>query len=319
MSGLRSFGLAAAVLAASGGVALAAWKYLSAREQKLNSKQNSDSRESEELPVELNTSANLTTERLLIEEDKPTSSQIVYIETSRESAAEMEERVEKGTLIEDKLTSSQTVYSETSRASSTEREECVKERILIEDNIASNQTVYTEKSRESAAEKQERVEEGTVSDKPFKQVLVLGLDGSGKTSVLHSIVTNRGKRSTEPTGGFNAMSITTHHSKMEFLEIGGSEQLRPYWKMYLPKALAVIYVVDSADHNRLPLAKMHLHQLIQQDSILPLVVLANKQVLNWVGGWSSWKCNYFLLTIEVILWVTYVIQNMDDNKKMFCL
>ncbi|XP_053556623.1 E3 ubiquitin-protein ligase TRIM23 isoform X2 [Bombina bombina] len=287
MSGLRSFGLAAAVLAASGGVALAAWKYLSAREQKLNSKQNSDSRESEELPVELNTSANLTTERLLIEEDKPTSSQIVYIETSRESAAEMEERVEKGT--------------------------------LIEDNIASNQTVYTEKSRESAAEKQERVEEGTVSDKPFKQVLVLGLDGSGKTSVLHSIVTNRGKRSTEPTGGFNAMSITTHHSKMEFLEIGGSEQLRPYWKMYLPKALAVIYVVDSADHNRLPLAKMHLHQLIQQDSILPLVVLANKQVLNWVGGWSSWKCNYFLLTIEVILWVTYVIQNMDDNKKMFCL
>ncbi|CAH2293495.1 ADP-ribosylation factor 9 [Pelobates cultripes] len=49
--------------------------------------------------------------------------------------------------------------------------------------------------------------------------------------------------------------------------------------MYLPRALAVIYVVDSADHSRFPLAKRHLHQLIQQDSLLPLLVLANKQDL----------------------------------------
>ncbi|KAM8960162.1 ADP-ribosylation factor-like protein 9 [Pelodytes ibericus] len=115
--------------------------------------------------------------------------------------------------------------------------------------------------------------------RPCKQVLVLGLDGSGKTSVLNSILTNQGKHNATPTEGFNAMCINTRNSKMELLEIGGSEQLRPYWKMYLPRALAVIFVVDSADHSRLPLAKKHLHQLIQQDSLLPLIVLANKQDL----------------------------------------
>ncbi|KAG8594976.1 hypothetical protein GDO81_001381 [Engystomops pustulosus] len=49
--------------------------------------------------------------------------------------------------------------------------------------------------------------------------------------------------------------------------------------MYLSRAFAVVFVVDSADHGRLPLAKRHLHQLIQQDSVVPLLVLANKQDL----------------------------------------
>uniref|UniRef100_H2ZRL1 Uncharacterized protein n=2 Tax=Latimeria chalumnae TaxID=7897 RepID=H2ZRL1_LATCH len=47
--------------------------------------------------------------------------------------------------------------------------------------------------------------------------------------------------------------------------------------MYLTTAQVLVYVVDSADHKRLPLAKQHLHQLIQEDLHLPLVVLANKQ------------------------------------------
>ncbi|KAG9486526.1 hypothetical protein GDO78_006736 [Eleutherodactylus coqui] len=75
------------------------------------------------------------------------------------------------------------------------------------------------------------------------------------------------------------MCISNGNYKMEFLEIGGSEQLRPYWKMYLSRAFAVVFVVDAADRARLPLAKRHLHQLIQLDSVLPLIVLANKQDL----------------------------------------
>ncbi|KAG8454877.1 hypothetical protein GDO86_001194 [Hymenochirus boettgeri] len=114
---------------------------------------------------------------------------------------------------------------------------------------------------------------------PRKQVLVLGLDGSGKTSVLNSIVTNRGSHSTAPTEGIHAVCLTNGKSRMEFLEVGGSEKLRPFWEKYLDNALALVYVVDSTDHSRLPLAKMHLHQVVQQNSMLPLVVLANKQDL----------------------------------------
>uniref|UniRef100_A0A8C0IGY5 ADP ribosylation factor like GTPase 9 n=1 Tax=Bubo bubo TaxID=30461 RepID=A0A8C0IGY5_BUBBB len=139
-----------------------------------------------------------------------------------------------------------------------------------------------------------------------KQILVLGLDGAGKTSVLHSLATNHVKHSVAPTEGFNAVCINTEESHMEFLEIGGSESLRSYWKMYLPKVLLLIYVVDSADHARLPVAKQLLHQLIQNNSTLPVVVLANKQDLEGA---------YCITDIHDAL----ALSDIGDERKMFLI
>ncbi|XP_023781510.1 ADP-ribosylation factor-like protein 9, partial [Cyanistes caeruleus] len=139
-----------------------------------------------------------------------------------------------------------------------------------------------------------------------KQILVLGLDGAGKSSVLHSLATNRVKRSVAPTEGFNAVCINTEESQMEFLEIGGSESLRSYWKMYLPKVLLLVYVVDSADHARLPVAKQLLHQLIQNNSTLPVVVLANKQDLEGA---------YCITDIHDAL----ALSDIGDERKMFLI
>lgn len=47
---------------------------------------------------------------------------------------------------------------------------------------------------------------------------MLGLDGAGKTSILHSLATNHVKRSVAPTEGFNAICVNTEESQMEFLE-----------------------------------------------------------------------------------------------------
>uniref|UniRef100_A0A8D2QC35 ARF like GTPase 9 n=1 Tax=Zonotrichia albicollis TaxID=44394 RepID=A0A8D2QC35_ZONAL len=140
-----------------------------------------------------------------------------------------------------------------------------------------------------------------------KQILVLGLDGAGKTSILHSLATNHVKRSMAPTEGFNAICINTEESQMEFLEIGGSESLRSYWNMYLPKVLLLVYVVDSADHARLPVAKQLLHQLIQNNSTLPVVVLANKQDLE-VSDYTPCMWVYPRSRIEVLA----------DPKPVFC-
>ncbi|XP_072191610.1 ADP-ribosylation factor-like protein 9 isoform X1 [Excalfactoria chinensis] len=139
-----------------------------------------------------------------------------------------------------------------------------------------------------------------------RQILVLGLDGAGKSSVLHSLATNQVKRSVAPTEGFNAVCINSGESQMEFLEIGGSESLRSYWKMYLPKVLLLIYVVDSADHARLPVAKELLHQLIQNNSTLPVVVLANKQDLEGA---------YCITDIYDAL----ALSDTGDKRKMFLL
>ncbi|XP_063096577.1 ADP-ribosylation factor-like protein 9 isoform X2 [Cavia porcellus] len=51
-----------------------------------------------------------------------------------------------------------------------------------------------------------------------KQILVLGLDGAGKTSVLHTLASNSSCHSMAPAPGFNAVSIDAGGRPMEFLE-----------------------------------------------------------------------------------------------------
>lgn len=60
--------------------------------------------------------------------------------------------------------------------------------------------------------------------------------------------------------------------------VGGGEDLRPYWADYLKRTHILVYVVDSSDRSRLPLAKAELHRLLGVEPQLPVVVLGNKQV-----------------------------------------
>uniref|UniRef100_A0A452E9W9 ARF like GTPase 9 n=1 Tax=Capra hircus TaxID=9925 RepID=A0A452E9W9_CAPHI len=144
----------------------------------------------------------------------------------------------------------------------------------------------------------------TVHREKNKQILVLGLDGAGKTSILHFLALNRVQRSVAPTQGFNAVCISTGDHQMEFLEIGGSEPFRSYWEMYLSKGLLLVFVVDSADHKRLPEAKKYLHQLIGTNPVLPLVVFANKQDL---------EAAYHITDIHEAL----ALSEVGNDRKMF--
>ncbi|KAM9331331.1 ADP-ribosylation factor-like protein 9 [Gastrophryne carolinensis] len=240
MAALREMGLAAALLAATGGAAIATWSYFSARRRK----------EAEETA-----------------EPDP----LLGPQGGQEDPAPRVEEGRASLAIEEPAIPAQQVGEE----------ECSALIAAIalrheEDGPPSPQEPPV--TREMRATHTAQLPP-QVKASASKQVVVLGLDGSGKTSVLNSMAANKGHIVTTPTGGVNAMCVNDGNSKMEFLEIGGSEQLRPYWKMYLSKAFAVIFVVDAADHSRLPLAKRHLHQLIQQDAVLPLIVLANKQDL----------------------------------------
>ncbi|XP_037323615.1 ADP-ribosylation factor-like 10 [Pungitius pungitius] len=113
-----------------------------------------------------------------------------------------------------------------------------------------------------------------------RQVLVLGLDGAGKSSMLQGLTpggwaAKRGR--CRPTRGFNFMSLNAPACQLDFLEIGGGEDLRRYWSDYLRKTHVLVYVVDSSDRSRLPMAKAELHRLLMVQPQLPVVVLGNKQ------------------------------------------
>ncbi|XP_041808549.1 ADP-ribosylation factor-like 10 [Chelmon rostratus] len=113
-----------------------------------------------------------------------------------------------------------------------------------------------------------------------RQVLVLGLDGAGKSSMLQGLTpgeaaAKRGR--CRPTRGFNFMSLNAPACQLDFLEIGGGEDLRRYWSDYLRRTHVLVYVVDSSDKSRFPLAKAELHRLLSVEPQLPVVVLGNKQ------------------------------------------
>ena len=57
--------------------------------------------------------------------------------------------------------------------------------------------------------------------------------------------------------------------------------MRPNWKLYLDEIQALVFVVDSADKERLPEAAKALKKILSEDKVegLPLMVLANKKDL----------------------------------------
>uniref|UniRef100_A0A670IKG3 ARF like GTPase 10 n=1 Tax=Podarcis muralis TaxID=64176 RepID=A0A670IKG3_PODMU len=110
------------------------------------------------------------------------------------------------------------------------------------------------------------------------QILVLGLDGAGKSSIIHYICSTEAKMHIAPTQGFNSAQLQANGLQMDLLEVGGSQNLRSYWNHYLSKAHVLVFVVDSADGLRLHTARQELHGLLAEDPQLPLIVLANKQV-----------------------------------------
>ncbi|KAL8581166.1 hypothetical protein ACOMHN_033613 [Nucella lapillus] len=113
------------------------------------------------------------------------------------------------------------------------------------------------------------------------RILMVGLDAAGKTTILYKVKLNEAV-STIPTIGFNVETITPVKGlTFTVWDVGGQEKIRALWKHYFVKAQGIIYVVDSADKERLVESREELASIlnIQEIKGVPLVVLANKQDL----------------------------------------
>jgi ADP-ribosylation factor-like protein 3 len=117
-------------------------------------------------------------------------------------------------------------------------------------------------------------------------ILILGLDNAGKTCVLKKL-SDEDITHIMPTQGFNIKSITQGNIKLNVWDIGGQRSIRPYWRHYFHNAEVLLYVIDSADKQRMEESAAELDQLLEEEKLagVPLLVLANKQDL--VGAATS--------------------------------
>ena len=84
---------------------------------------------------------------------------------------------------------------------------------------------------------------------------------------------------TIPTIGSNVEQVTYKNLKFQVWDLGGQTSIRTYWRCYYSNTDAVIYVVDSADRDRVGISKQELVSMLEEEELKNaiLVVLANKQ------------------------------------------
>jgi small GTP-binding protein len=112
-------------------------------------------------------------------------------------------------------------------------------------------------------------------------VLVLGLDNAGKTAALYALKLDEPVEYTIPTIGFNIETIQMGPLSIQTWDLGGQTKLRALWPHYYEQADGIVFVVDSNDRGRVPLAREELQALMAQKELasVPFLILANKQDL----------------------------------------
>jgi len=110
------------------------------------------------------------------------------------------------------------------------------------------------------------------------RILMLGLDAAGKTTILYQLKLGE-QAKTKPTLGFNVETVTFKNIEFMVWDMGGQDAIRHLWRHYYENAEALIFVVDSADPERLKEAREELAKLMSEKQLEEsiLLVYANKQ------------------------------------------
>lgn len=111
------------------------------------------------------------------------------------------------------------------------------------------------------------------------RVLMLGLESSGRTTILYrKLLGNGAILNVIPTIGFNVETIILHKVALNIWDVRGGHHCRPLWRHYYPNTQGIIFVVDSSDRINLDCqedesAQQMLHSVLSDDELKDVVVL----------------------------------------------
>ncbi|XP_043783282.1 ADP-ribosylation factor-like protein 2 isoform X1 [Cervus elaphus] len=107
-----------------------------------------------------------------------------------------------------------------------------------------------------------------------------GLDNAGKTTILKKF-NGEDIDTISPTLGFNIKTLEHRGFKLNIWDVGGQKSLRSYWRNYFESTDGLIWVVDSADRQRMQDCQRELQNLLVEERLAgaTLLIFANKQDL----------------------------------------
>ena len=118
-----------------------------------------------------------------------------------------------------------------------------------------------------------------------QRILMLGLDGAGKTTLFHRMRNFKIRGDTcpslEPTIAYNLTPLYVDGRACTLWDVSGSPLTRDLWKHYLSGTDCLVWVVDSSNVCRIEESRVLLNRMLLHRSLhgVPLVVVASKQDL----------------------------------------
>ena len=85
------------------------------------------------------------------------------------------------------------------------------------------------------------------------RVLVVGLDGAGKSTIVQRLKYGQTMDDSEviPTIGFNIECVEYKKMIFSLWDLGGAKETRSFWRFYYEDTQAIIFVIDSSDLERM--------------------------------------------------------------------
>jgi small GTP-binding protein len=109
----------------------------------------------------------------------------------------------------------------------------------------------------------------------YYKVLILGLEGSGKTTLFDRIKSNEVYIRT-PTIGFNSEQIKQDGMMITLWDMGGHEKVMDLWDRYFDNTDLVILVIDSTDRESYDGLKNILKMIKDSMENIYVLILINK-------------------------------------------
>jgi len=116
--------------------------------------------------------------------------------------------------------------------------------------------------------------------KPQCKVLCVGLDNSGKSTVIQHLKPDKKNALKEvtPTVGFNVEQFSRSSIDFTVFDMSGAGKYRNLWEHYYKDAQAIIFVIDCSDKLRMCVVKEELQAMLQNKHTVnvPTLFFANK-------------------------------------------
>lgn len=114
------------------------------------------------------------------------------------------------------------------------------------------------------------------------KILVIGLDNSGKTTLINYLKPKKAVSSAEtvPTIGLNTEEFAKNGVQFTAFDMSGQNRYRNLWEHYFKDAEAIVFVVDSTDRIRFVVAKNELDAILESPELqkrkVPILFFSNK-------------------------------------------